>query len=94
MAKAKTKKKKGAPKKKAAASIPVVPILLGLGVLYMMFAPQTTYAAPGGDSNGGSSGMGGISGPSQDQCSRAGYRLGTRGSSADGRALANCRWNK
>lgn len=63
MAKAKTKKRKSAPKKKAAASIPLVPILVGVGILYLMFAPQTTYAntnnnggGGGGNNNGGGGG--------------------------------------
>lgn len=47
-----------------------------------------------GGSGGGGGGMEGIYGPSKNQCSRAGYRLGSRGSSADGRALADCRWKK
>lgn len=54
MAKSKAKKKKGSTKNKEA--IPVVPLLIGLGVLYMMFAPQTTYANSGGGGGGNNGG--------------------------------------
>lgn len=53
---AKAKKKKSTSKKKAATTLPVVPILIGMGVLYMMFAPQTTYANSGGGGNNGGGG--------------------------------------